>query len=96
MSEDGYMSSVRELFEDSATEDCVPDETFGSGNASSVSVGFSTPVKRRAKVRVIAPWTNRVAAWFQGCGGSLDRRWWDERPKRFGFEYKLREILWTY
>ena len=85
------MSSIKELFEDSAFEDGVPD-----GNASSVSVGFSTPVKRRAKVRVIAPCSSRVAAWFQGCGGSLDRRWCDESPKRFGFEYKLREILWTY
>ena len=91
MSEDGYVSSIKELFEDSASEDGVPD-----GIASSVSVGFSTPVKRRAKVRVIAPRTSRVAAWFQGCGGSLDRRWCDESPKRFGFEYKLREILWTY
>ena len=43
MSEDGYVSSVRELFEDSAVEDCVPDETFGSGVASSISVGLRRP-----------------------------------------------------
>ena len=70
MSEDGYVSSVREFFEDSAVEDCVPDETFGSGVASSISVGLSTPVKRRAKVKVIAPRVSRVAARFQGSGGS--------------------------
>ena len=85
------MSSVRELFEDSAMEDCVPDEI--SGNASSVSVGFSTPVKRRARVKVIAPRTSRVAAQFQGSGGSLDRRWCDESPNRFGFESPAGDLV---
>ena len=80
------MSSVRDLFEDSAVEDCVPDDTFASGVASSISVGLSTPVKRRAKVKVVAPRVSRVAARFQSSGGSLDRRWSEESPDRYGFK----------
>ena len=86
MSKDGYVGSVRDLFEDSAAEDSVPDDTFASGVASSVSVGLSTPVKRRAKVKVVAPRVSRVAARFQSSGGSLDRRWSEESPDRYGFK----------
>ena len=89
MSEDGY-SSIKELFEDSTSEvsikevfeDSASEVGDPDGNVSSVSVGFSTPVKRR--VRVIAPRPSKVAARFSG--GSLDRRWCNESRRRFGFE----------
>ena len=84
MSEDGYVGSVRDLFEHSNVEDNVPDDTVASGVASSVSVGFSTPVKRRA--RIVAPRVMRVAARFKNAGGSLDRRWSADSPDRYGFE----------
>ena len=90
MSEDGYVSSIKELFEDSTSEvsikevfeDSASEVGDPDGNVSSVSVGFSTPVKRR--VRVIAPRPSKVAARFSG--GSLDRRWCNESRRRFGFE----------
>ena len=84
MSEDGYVGSDRDLFEDSNVEDNVPDDTFASGVASSVSVGFSTPIKRRAKI--VAPRVSRVAAHFKNSGGSLDRRWSEDSPDRYGFK----------
>ena len=84
MSEDGYVGSVRDLFEDSNVEDNVPDDTVASGVSNSVSVGFSTPVKRRA--RIVAPRVMRVAARFKNAGGSLDRWWSADSPHRYGFE----------
>ena len=48
--EDGYEGSVRDLFNDSIVEDGVPDNAAASGVSNSVSVGFSTPVKRRARI----------------------------------------------
>ena len=84
MSEDGYEGSVRDLFEDSNVEDNIPDDTVASGVSNSVSVGFSTPVKRRA--RIVAPRVMRVAARFKNAGGSLDRRWSDGSPNRYWFK----------
>ena len=89
MSEDGY-SSIKYLFEDSSSEvsitevieDSVSEVGDRDGNISSVSVGFSTPVKRR--VKVIAPRPSKVAARF--TGGSLDCRWCRESQRRFGLD----------
>ena len=82
MSKDGYEGSVRDLFDDSIVEDGVPDNAAASGVSNSASVGFSTPVKRRA--RIAAPRVMRVVARFSG--GSLDRRWAAESPNRYGYE----------
>ena len=89
MSEDGY-SSIKDLFEDTSSEvsikevfeDSVSEVGDRDGNTSSLSMGFSTPVKRR--VKVIAPRPSKVAARFSG--GSLDCRWCRESRRRFGFE----------
>ena len=67
MSEDGYSSikdlfedtssevSIKEVFDDSVSEvsDSVSEVGNRDGNISSLSMGFSNPIKRR--VRVIAP-----------------------------------------
>ena len=89
MSENGY-SSIKDLFEDTSSEvsikevfkDSVSEVGDRDGNTSSLSMGFSTPVKRR--VKVIAPRPSKVAARFSG--GLLDRRWCRESRRRFGFE----------
>ena len=72
MSEDGYSSikdlfedtssevSIKEVFDDSVSEvgDSVSEVGNRDGNIGSLSMGCSTPIKRR--VRVIAPRPSQV------------------------------------